>query len=187
MTEVQADISNEMIPEMGAFPWWSVLLWGICALIIGVLLLTTPVITTLSLITFMGAWWFVGGFFSLISLAIDRTNMALKIITGLLSLLAGLAVLGYPLYSALFLLPFFVIMIGVWGILIGGANLFHGYSTKDWGSAAVGLLSVIFGILLLVYPLEAALALPLVVGIFAIVGGISAVIGSITLKKAQGI
>ncbi len=185
MTDVQTGINNEAIPELGAFPWWSGLLWGICALIIGILLLTTPVITTLSLITFIGAWWFVGGIFSLISIAIDRSNLMLKIISGLLSLFAGMVILGYPLISTLIMLPFFVIMIGVWGIIIGGTNAYHGYSTKDWGSVVLGLMSVIFGILLLVYPLEAALALPIVVGIFALIGGISAIIGSINLKKVQ--
>jgi uncharacterized membrane protein HdeD (DUF308 family) len=176
---------REVLALMGALPWWSVLLWGICALLIGLLLVFTPVITTLALITFLGAWWFIGGIFSLISLTVDRSNMALKIITGLLSLIAGLVILAYPLYSTIILIPFFVIIIGVWGIIIGGAHLFQGYSTKDWGSVAVGLLSIIFGFLLIVYPLEASLALPVVIGIFAIVGGISTIVGSLNLKKMQ--
>ena len=175
---------NEII-SMGAFPWWSVLLWGICALLIGILLLSSPIITTLVLITFLGAWWFIGGIFSLISIAADRSNIGIKIITGLLSLIVGLVILTYPIYSTLILLPFFVIIIGVWGIIIGAAHLFQGYSTKDWGSVAMGLLSIIFGFLLLVYPAEASIALPIVVGIFALIGGISAIIGSLNLKKIQ--
>jgi len=187
MAESTSEVNTAEFIAMGAFPWWSALLWGICALLIGILLLSTPITTTLVLITFLGAWWFIGGVFSLISLATDRSNMAIKIVTGLLSLIVGLAVLTYPIYSTLILLPFFVMIIGIWGIIIGGAHLFQGYSTKDWGSAAMGLLSVIFGFLLLVYPLEAALALPIVVGIFAIIGGISAIIGSINLKNVQTI
>lgn len=175
----------QSLASMGTFPWWSVLLWGICAMIMGILFLTTPVITTLALITFIGAWWFVGGIFSLLSLATDRTNMALKVIAALLSLLAGLVILCYPLYSTLIILPLFVMLIAIWGIVIGGAHLYHGYSVKDWGTIALGLLSVIFGILLLVYPLEAALSLPFVIGILALLGGISAVMGSVNLKKVQ--
>lgn len=185
MTETEDAVNVQAIASFGTFPWWSVLLWGICAIILGILFLTSPVITTLSLITLMGAWWFVGGLFSLMSLALDRSNLALKVITGLLSLIAGLVILCYPLYSSLILLPFFVMIIGIWGILIGGSTMFHGYSVKDWGSTAIGLLSVIFGILLLVYPLEAALSLPFVAGIFAIIGGISAIMGSVNLKKMQ--
>lgn len=169
----------------GSFPWWSVLLWGICAMIIGILLLVSPVITTIALITMIGAWWFVGGIFSLLSLTVDRSHLALKVISAVLSLIAGLVILGYPLFSTLILLPFFVMLIAVWGIVIGGAQLYHGYLVKDWGSVALGLLSVIFGILLLVYPLQAALSLPFVAGIFALIGGISAIMGSINLRKIQ--
>lgn len=185
MAEPMNEPDTAVVVSMGAFPWWIALLWGICALLIGFLLLSTPIITTLLLITFLGAWWFVGGVFALISLATDRSNIGLKIVTGLLSLIAGLAVLTYPIYSTLILLPFFVIFIGIWGIVIGGAHLFQGYSTKDWGTASMGLLSVIFGFLLLVYPVEAAIALPIVIGIFAIIGGISAIIGSLNLKTFQ--
>lgn len=175
----------EVLACAGTFPWWSVLLWGICAVIIGILFLTTPVITTIAMITLIGAWWFVGGIFSLISLTADRSHLALKVITAILSLIAGLVILAYPLFSTLVILPFFVMFIAIWGIVIGGTQLFHGYSAKDWGSAALGLLSVIFGILLLVYPLQAALSLPFVAGIFALIGGISAIIGSINLRKIQ--
>lgn len=183
--EINQEVTPDTIALPGAFPWWSGLVWGICTLIIGLLLLTTPVMTTLALITFIGAWWFVGGIFSLVSLAVDQSNFALKCITGLLSLLAGIAVLGYPLFSTIIILPMFVIFIGVWGIITGGALMYHGYTSQDWGSVIVGLVSVIFGILLLVYPMEAALTLPIVAGVFALVGGISAIIGSIQLKKIQ--
>jgi uncharacterized membrane protein HdeD (DUF308 family) len=174
-----------IIGEMGAFPWWIALLWGISSLIIGLLLVFSPLVTTITLITFLGAWWFVGGIFSLFSLAIDRSQLAMKIITSLLSLIAGIVILSYPIYSTFILLPFFIIFIGVWGIIIGMTNLFHGYSTKDYGFCAMGILSIIFGLLLLVYPAQASLALPLVIGLFALIGGISSVIGSINLKKMQ--
>ena len=91
----------EVLACAGTFPWWSVLLWGICAVIIGILFLTTPVITTIAMITMIGAWWFVGGIFSLISLTADRSHLALKVITAILSLIAGLVILAYPLFSTL--------------------------------------------------------------------------------------
>jgi uncharacterized membrane protein HdeD (DUF308 family) len=185
MAESTETSDLQTIVCVGTYPWWSVLLWGICAIVIGILFLVTPVITTLVMITMIGAWWFVGGIFSLLSLTVDRSHLALKIITAVLSLLAGLVILCYPLYSTLLILPFFVMLIAVWGIVIGGSQLYHGYVVKDWGSAALGFLSIIFGILLLVYPLEAALSLPFVAGLFALIGGFSAIMGSINLRKVQ--
>ena len=185
MSETVEPSDVQALACVGTFPWWSVLLWGICAIIVGILFLVTPVITTLAMITMIGAWWFVGGIFSLLSLATDRSNMGLKVISAVLSLLAGLVILCYPLISTLVILPFFIMIIAIWGIIIGATQLYHGYQAKDWGSVALGLLSVIFGILLLVYPLEAALSLPFVAGLFALIGGISAIMGSFNLKKIQ--
>ena len=51
------------IPGMpgGFLPWWVVLLEGIIALILGIFFLTSPYMTLLVLVTFLGAYWFVSG------------------------------------------------------------------------------------------------------------------------------
>ncbi|GAB6286951.1 MAG: hypothetical protein STSR0009_31540 [Methanoregula sp.] len=51
----------------GLHPWWIVLLFGILLVALGVVFFMTPVVTTLVLITFLGAYWFVSGLFSLVS------------------------------------------------------------------------------------------------------------------------
>ncbi|MGA8378837.1 MAG: DUF308 domain-containing protein, partial [Methanoregula sp.] len=100
----------------GLHPWWVVLLWGILAVIIGIMFLASPGITTLVFATFLGAYWLVSGIFSLISLAFDRSHMGWKIFLAVLNLIAGLIILCYPLVSTIFLLLFFVVFIGVWAL-----------------------------------------------------------------------
>jgi uncharacterized membrane protein HdeD (DUF308 family) len=172
----------------GLFPWWLVLLWGILALLVGLMFLASPGITLAIFITFLGAYWFVGGIFSLASLAVDRTNMGWKICIALLNLIAGIIILAHPLYSTFFLTTFFIIIIGVWACITGGAHLYQAFSQKDAGNAIFGIVSFIFGLLLLVvtliFPLISVAFLALIAGIFAIVIGIVAIVTSFSAKKA---
>lgn len=167
----------------GLFPWWIVFLWGFLALLLGITLLASPGITTIILITFLGAYWLVGGIFSFASLAVDRTNMGWKIFLAILNLIAGIIVLAYPLYSTLFLLTFLIIIIGVWACITGIAHLYHAFSQKDAANGIIGIISLVFGILLLAFPLISALLLPLIAGIFALVIGIVAIVTSFVVKK----
>jgi uncharacterized membrane protein HdeD (DUF308 family) len=182
MTET-TDISEGMMSWTSLLPWWVVLLWGLLSLIVGILFLTTPGITTIILITFIGAYWLVGGFFTLGSLAVDKTNMGWKIFLSIVNILAGLVILLYPLYSTVFILSFFAIFIGFWGVFIGAAHLFQAFKTKDGGNGVLGVISMIFGIVILIYPFIAAELIPFIVGIVAIVSGIAAVIAAFQVKK----
>jgi uncharacterized membrane protein HdeD (DUF308 family) len=184
MTET-TDIPEGMICWTSLLPWWLVLLWGILSLIIGFMFLTTPGITTLLLITFLGAYWLVGGFFTLGSLVVDKTNMGLKIFLSVVNILAGLVILLYPLYSSVFLLSFFAIFIGFWGLFIGAAHLFQAFKTKDGGNGVLGVISIIFGIIILIHPLLTAAIIPFIAGVFAIVSGIAAVVAAFQVRKVS--
>jgi uncharacterized membrane protein HdeD (DUF308 family) len=139
--------------------------------------------TTVLLITFMGAYWLVGGIFALASLAVDRSNMGWKIFLSIINIIAGIAILIYPFYAALFTLGFVVIFIGFWACFVGGAHLFQAFSKKDWGNGVLGIISLIFGVILLVNPFIAAALLPFVAGGFAIVMGLCSIYVSFTAKK----
>lgn len=184
MTET-TDASDSFMCWTSLLPWWLVLLWGLLSLIIGIMFLATPGITTVLLITFLGAYWLVGGFFTLGSLAVDKTNMGLKIFLSIVNILAGIIILLYPLYSTLFIISFFAIFIGFWGLFIGIVHLFHAFKTKDGGNALLGLISMIFGFIILVFPFFAAELIPLIIGVFAVASGIAAIIASFQVKKVS--
>jgi uncharacterized membrane protein HdeD (DUF308 family) len=143
------------------------------------------VVTTILFITLVGAFWLVGGLFSLGGLAVDKTNRGWKIFLAVLNIIAGIVILAYPLISTIFVLAFFIIFVGFWGCLIGFAHLFQAFATKDAGAGILGIVSLIFGLLLLAYPLYAAALLPFIAGIFAIVGGIASVATAFMAKKLQ--
>ncbi len=168
----------------GLFPWWVLLLWGILTLIVGAMFLMTPGITTVLMITFMGAFWLVGGLFSLGSLFVDRTNMGWKIFLAVIDIIAGAVILLKPVFASVFILIFTEIFIGFLACFIGASYLVQAFKAKDAGSGVLGFISLIFGLMLLVYPMLAGL-LPILAGVFFILAGISAIITSFMAKKAQ--
>jgi len=176
-------LSAQDMVELQLFPWWLLLLWGILALLLGVALLMTPGMTTVLLITFMGAYWLVGGIFALASLAVDRTNMGWKIFLSVINIIAGILILIYPFYATLFTLELVIIFIGFWACFIGAAHIIQAFTKKDWGNGVIGIISLIFGLLLLVNSLVAAIFLPFVAGGFAIVMGLCSIFVSFMAKK----
>ncbi|WP_373838169.1 HdeD family acid-resistance protein [Methanospirillum sp.] len=166
-------------------PWWLVLVWGILAVIIGLMLITTPLITTYYLVLFMGAYWFAGGIITLVSLFTDKSNMGWKIFLSVISIIAGIAIMAYPLYGEIVVLTMLVFIIGFWGLLIGGTKLYEAFRAKDAGSGILGLISIVFGIILIIFPWGAALALPLIAGVFALIAGISSIVVAFQVKKQQ--
>jgi uncharacterized membrane protein HdeD (DUF308 family) len=167
------------------FPWWLLLLWGILTLIVGIMFFAMPAMTTVLFIMFLGAYWLVGGLFTLASLAVDRANAGWKIFLGIVNIIAGILILGYPLFSTLFILSFFIIFLGFWACFMGCVHLYHAYGARDAGTAVLGILSLVFGILLLVFPFVSVMLVPFIAGAFALVLGISAIVVSVTAKKVQ--
>jgi uncharacterized membrane protein HdeD (DUF308 family) len=61
------------------------------------------------------------------------------------------------------------------GLIIGVVSLIQAFQGGGWGIGILGALSIVFGLILLFNAVIGALALPWVLGIFGIVGGIAAI------------
>jgi uncharacterized membrane protein HdeD (DUF308 family) len=174
MTEPEMKAESQM-PDVKLFPWWLLLLWGILTILIGLMFLLTPGITIILFITFMGAYWLMGGLFVLGSLVMERTNMALKILLAGVNVLVGILILLRPIYSAFFAIEFLVLFLGFWAIFIGAVHIYHGYTAKDLGNGVLGAISIVFGILLLAHPFVAVVLLPFIAGGFCLVSGLTTI------------
>jgi uncharacterized membrane protein HdeD (DUF308 family) len=167
------------------WPWWLVLLQGIATLVLGFLLLTDAAMTVFVLVQFLGAYWFIDGIFRIVSIFIDRTGWGWKLFGGILGILAGIFILRHPLWSAFLVPETIALLIGILGILAGGVQLYTAFKGAGWGQGILGALSIIFGILILLNPFGAALALPFVFGILGIVAGIAAIVQSFQVRRLQ--
>jgi len=168
--------------EGTGLPWWLVLLEGIAAVIIGLFLLTAPGATLFVLIQVLGIFWLVGGIFRIIGIFIDTSLWGWKLIGGVLGILAGIVVLQHPIWSTLLVPEIYVIILGIQGLLLGGVTLVTAFQGEGWGVGILGVLSILFGLVLLFNPWIGVAVLPLLLGAFGIVGGSAASVAAFRMR-----
>ena len=100
-------------------PWWLLLLGGILTVIVGILLLTSPVKTTVALIWALSLYWVIQGIFTLIGMFVDHSAWGWKLFIGVLSILAGVIVLRHPIASAA-AIPTFLVFIFCQKVIMKG-------------------------------------------------------------------
>lgn len=164
--------------EKPLIPWWLILIEGISLLIIGGLLLMNTKQTTLILVQIMGVYWIISGIFQLINMFMDHTAWGWKLFAGIIGILGGLVILSQPIISTIIVLRVAIIILGIQGIVYGGIGLYQAFKGAGWGAGILGGLSILFGIILLANIWVATFSLPWVLGVFAIVGGIMAIVAA---------
>jgi uncharacterized membrane protein HdeD (DUF308 family) len=172
--------------ESMSIPWWLVLLEGIAAVIIGLFLLTAPGITLLFLVQVAGFFWLIGGVLRTVSIFVDSSLWGWKLLGGIIGILAGIVVLQHPLWSTLLVPAVYVIILGIQGLIVGGTSFIMAFRGGGWGAGVLGALSIVFGVILLLNPVFIGIAvLPFVLGAFALVGGIAAMVGAFRLRSRR--
>jgi len=155
--------------------WWLLMLRGVCAILFCIFAFAWPSTTLLTLILFWGAYALADGIFSLGS-AFFGGSPAPRwwlILVGLAGLAAGVLTFMWPGITGLILL----LWIAVWAIVTGVLQIAGGISlrreiTGEWVLIASGLLSLAFGVLMVVHPGAGAIALLWVIGGYAIAYGV---------------
>jgi uncharacterized membrane protein HdeD (DUF308 family) len=156
--------------------WWMLALRGVAALIFGILAFVWPGMTLLGLVFLFGAYALLNGILSLVAAFKAPEGMANKgslIFLGLLSIVAGLLTFFIPGITALGL----VLLIAAWALVNGVIEIVAAIKLRkvvrnEWLLILAGVLSVVFGILLLLQPGVGGLALIFWIGAWAIVMGI---------------
>lgn len=174
--------ATTMQKDSPVIPWWVVLIEGIAAIILGFLLLINPGSTTVLIIQFLGIYWFIDGIMSIVRIFIDKTAWGWKLFSGIIGILAGMAIIQYPLWAAVLVPTTLVWLFGFFGIIIGISALIQAFQGAGWGAGILGVLSILFGIVLLINPLVGAATLPFIFGFLGIVGGIAALVMAFRLK-----
>ncbi len=168
--------------------WWVPLAMGIVAIGMGLLLLAHPAETSIWIAWLIGVYWFIGGVVKLCTLFIDRTMWGWKLFAGVLGILAGMVVLdamgSKPLAATIGLASIYVWILGIQGVIYGVIELVQAFKGAGWGTGILGVLSILFGAFLIGNAVQASLVLPWVFAVFAIAGGISAIVMAFKLKKA---
>jgi len=155
--------------------WWVIGLRGLAAILFGVLAFIWPGMTLAVLVLLFGAYALVDGVLTL--LAAFRGGMQHRIVMlveGVVSVLAGLAAFVWPGLTALVLLY----IIAFWAIVTGVLEIVAAIRVRraisnEFGLVIGGVLSVVFGVVLLIAPGAGALAVIFLIGAYAVVFGIA--------------
>lgn len=166
--------------------WWLLLLRGIAAIIFGLLAFAWPGLTLLTLILFYGAFALVDGVLAIVAAitgGVPGSRWWLAIV-GLLGIAAGLLTFLTPGLTALVLLFFiagWAIVTGVFEII--GAIKLRKEIDNEWLLILGGIISVLFGVGMMLAPGAGALALVWVIGAYSVVMGVLFVALAFRLKK----
>ena len=160
--------------------WWLVLLRGIFMVIFGVIALVSPDIALLTLVWVFGFYAILDGIAAIVIGIRTRgePQTPWTIVQGVVSVLAGVIALFWPGVTALallFVVAFWAIVLGIGET--GGAFASRESGSNAWGwTLAAGVLNVVFGIVLLIWPASGILTLVWLVGIFTLAGGIALIL-----------
>jgi uncharacterized membrane protein HdeD (DUF308 family) len=155
--------------------WWAIALRGLVAVLFGVLAFAWPGMTLAVLVLLFGAYALVDGILAIWVALRGGTDHRLFIgLEGVVGVLAGLATFVYPGLTALVLLYIIAFWAVVTGVLeVVAAVRLRRVITNEWGLIIGGVLSVIFGIVLIVSPGAGALAVVFVIGAYAVLFGVT--------------
>jgi uncharacterized membrane protein HdeD (DUF308 family) len=175
MTESTPDA----LRPLDSWLWWLPLLFGICAIVLGVLLLVRPGITALILVVVMGVYWLIEGVFDVVLALVHRApHWGWRLAGGIISALAGLVILAYPIAGTVITVLFLYWVLVIAAIISGILNIIHGIqaASRSWWIVLLGVLKIVLAVLLLENPLVGTLALVPALGIVAIINGIVAIV-----------
>jgi uncharacterized membrane protein HdeD (DUF308 family) len=156
--------------------WWSLVIRGIFAILLGVITFVGPGITVAALVLLFGAYALVDGVMAIIGAvraARSHERWGALLIEGVASLVAAAITMAWPGITAVAL----VFVIAAWAIVTGvfevmAAVRLRKYVTGEWLLALGGIASLLFGILLIIAPVAGALVLALWVGAYTLVFGV---------------
>lgn len=163
--------------------WWVVALRGILAILFGVIALVYPGITLAALVLLFGAYALVDGV-SAVFAAIGGTGRERLwyVLEGIAGIAAGILTFVYPGITAQVLIYF----IAFWAIFTGVFEVIAGFElpiSRDWLLVLAGAASVVFGVLVLFNPGSGALAILWLIGIYALVFGVTMLVFGIRLRN----
>ncbi|WP_134733330.1 HdeD family acid-resistance protein [Amycolatopsis nivea] len=166
--------------------WPLVLTRGILGVLFGVLALVWPGITVLALAFLFGIYVLIDAVGAIMQAFRpgDGTHRIAYALLGVLGLVAGIMTLVWPGVTVLVLAT----LVGAWAVVTGimeivAAIRLRKQITGEAFLIVAGALSVIAGVLVLFHPIAGAFGVALLIGIYAVIYGVTLVVLSFRLRS----
>lgn len=181
------DLDVNRLANVFARNWWVVLLRGLVAIAFGIMVWVLPGVSLAALILLFGAYALADGILGVwtaVSGRREHPDWWVLLLWGLLGIGAGILTFFAPGLTALALLFY----IAVWAVATGVLQIVAAVRLRkeiqgEWLLVLGGLISVLFGVLLMVHPLAGALAVLWLIAAYAIVFGVLTVILSFRVRS----
>ncbi|HKY54179.1 MAG TPA: HdeD family acid-resistance protein [Anaerolineales bacterium] len=165
--------------------WWTLVLRGVAAVLFGILAYIWPDLTFTVLVLLFGAYALWDGVFTLVSgFRTQGERRWPLILEGLVGIAAGLVTFFWPGAATLAILT----IIAAWAIITGVFEIIAAIRLRkeiegEWFLLLSGLLSVLFGIALIVWPVAGLVAVTWMIGFYAILFGILLIVLGFRLRN----
>jgi uncharacterized membrane protein HdeD (DUF308 family) len=152
---------------------------GFVLLLTGLILVIFPQATLTTLIVIIGIYWFIDGILTIFRAFKDKESYnGWTLFSGILGVLAGILILAKPYLSTVLSASLIMWFIGISALIYGVSSLFSGIKLpkNTMGKSTMifgGLFSIIVGVALMSSPYFSALTIINIIGIVAIIGGVS--------------
>lgn len=185
------DLQNETGQNFDREIWKLIMYRGIVLLIAGLILTFFPEGTLTTLVFIMGIFWLIDGILTTYKSIKGRkifTEWKWGLITGIIGIVAGLVALFQPTLTSYLSTSFIIWFLGLAALVYGIGGLVTGFKMpkKTKGKTNMilgGILSILFGAILISSPYYSAIALIKTIGIVALVGGVVLLLVAFGIKK----
>jgi len=166
--------------------WWLFALRGLVAVAFGIVAIVRPEQSMQALVLVFGAFALVDGILTTsvgISTAPFFNRWWAVLLNGVVGIVVGLMAIFMPDITGRAL----VYVIAIWALLTGVLQIvvavqFRHVLKDEWMLVLGGMLSILFGVLLFVFPAAGAVSLIWVIGFYAIAFGISEIVFAFRLQ-----
>jgi len=167
--------------------WWMIALRGVLAIVFGILALIWPDTTKLALVLLFGAFALTdGGLAVAAGIAMSKyfERWWALLLEGFTGIVIGVLTFFWTNVTGLVLLY----LIASWAVITGIFEIVAAIQLRkvisgEWAMIISGLMSVLFGILLFVFPAVGAMSLVWLIGMYAIAFGIMALVFAFRVRS----
>jgi uncharacterized membrane protein HdeD (DUF308 family) len=185
LDEGEADAMSAVL----ARNWWALAIRGVLGIAVGLIAFVLPAATMLALVLVFAAYMLVDGVFAIMAAvraAREHDRWGLLVLEGVADIVAGGIAVVWPGITVLA----FVLLVAAWAIVSGGLVLVAGFRLNiehgRWWLVLAGVVSVAYGVLLVIAPMIGALVLTWWFGAYALVFGVALLVLSFRLRARNG-
>jgi uncharacterized membrane protein HdeD (DUF308 family) len=155
--------------------WWMLAVRGVMGIVFGIVALVWPESTKFALVLLFGAFAMADGIFAVVTGIASNgyfDRWWAVVLEGLTGIVVGVLTFFLPNVTALAL----IYLIAAWAVVTGifeivAAIRFRRIIPGEWAMILMGLLSIVLGSTLFVFPAAAEVSLVWLIGIYAIIAG----------------